>query len=341
MKMKYLTLFLIGFSAASPLWADLTHRYSFNEPAGNTTPADSVAGAGWNATLNGDANLDGSQLVLDGTFGTFAQLPAGIITNATAVTVESWVSFGAQTGDWARLFDFGAQDDQGGVLSDFRLEPRAPGNYVDCFFGTTSGAYVNHPQGLDNQTNVHVVVVLNPSAGVLSVYTNGVLISSPPSGPLPPLSGMTNQLSYIGKSFYSADPYLTASVDEFRVWNQALSPSEIEASFEAGPNTVSTNPGTLQRIELSLAQPSLSIGLNEASILNGFYANVTNAVNLNGSPGITYRSGDTNVLTVSTSGLIQAVSNGITTVLASYQGLSATQSFWVFHNSMGGSIRYR
>ncbi|HVV73387.1 MAG TPA: LamG-like jellyroll fold domain-containing protein, partial [Verrucomicrobiae bacterium] len=329
------------FCGIGPARAELTHRYSFNETAGATAAADSVAGAGWDATLNGDANLDGHQLVLDGTFGTFAQLPAGVITNATAVTVETWATFGVQVGDWARVFDFGSTDDQGNVVSDFRIEPRAPGNYVDCFFGAPGGsAYVNHPQGLDNQTNVHLVVVLNPSAGVLAVYTNGTLISSPPNGTLPALSGLVDQLSYIGKSFYSADPYLTASIDEFRVWNQALTPAQIEASFEAGPNNVSTNAGALQRIELSLALPSLSIGLNEATTLNGFFANLTNAVNLNGSTGISYQSGNTNVLTVSSAGLIHSVSSGITTVIANYQGLSATQSVTVVPNSIMPSHRY-
>ncbi len=340
MKTKVVSLLLVGVSLALTVHADLTHRYSFNETPGSTIAADSVAGTGWDATLNGAAILDGTQLVLDGTFGTFAQLPAGMITNTTAVTVESWVTFGTQVADWARLFDFGAMDDQGGVLSDFRLEPRAPGNYVDCYFGTPSGAYVNHPQGLDNQTNVHVVVVLNPSAGVLKVYTNGTLISSPPSGPLPALSGLTNQISYIGKSFYNADPYLTASVDEFRVWNQALSTPEIEASFEAGPNNMSTGAGALQKIELSLALPSLSIGLSEGTTVNGYFANLTNAVNLNGTAGITYQSGDTNIITVSTAGLIQSVSNGITTIIANYQGLSATQSVTVVPNSIMPSHRY-
>lgn len=340
MKSKLVIPCLAGFCLVASAYGDLVHRYSFNEPAGTTSPADSVAGAGWNATLNGTATLDGSQLVLDGSLGTFAQLPPGIITNATAVTVETWATFGTQVADWARIWNFGAVDDQGNVLSDFRIEPRAPGNYVDAYFGTPGGAYVNHPQGLDNQTNVHVVVVLNPSAGVLAVYTNGVKISGAPSGALPPLSGLTNQLSYIGKSFYAADPFLTASIDEFRVWNQALTPQEIEATFEAGPNNVSTNPGTLQRLGISVASQSLSIGLGEATILNGFYANLTNAVNLNGSPGITYQSGDTKILTVSATGLISAVSNGITTVMATYQGLSATQSVTVVPNRLAPSHRY-
>jgi hypothetical protein len=339
MKMKCLTLLTLGLGVGLTASADLVHRYSFNDPAGSLTATDSVGGLSWSATLNGQAALDGSQLVLDGS-GSFAELPGGVITNTSAVTVETWASFGLQNADWARVFDIGAMDSGGAVISDFRIEPRAPGNYVDSFYGTPDGAYVNHPQGWDNQTNVHIVVVLNPSANILAVYTNGVLISSPPSGPLPPLSSFTNTLSYLGKSFYSADPYLIGTIDEFRVWNQALSQAQIEASFEAGPNNVSTNPGALTSIQLSLTQPVISIGLGETAVLNGFYANLTNAVNLTGSAGIVYTSGNTNVLTISTNGTLLATGAGATSVIAAYQGLSATQSVTVVQNYLAPSHRY-
>jgi hypothetical protein len=222
------------------------------------------------------------------------------------------------------------------------LVSRALVNYVDLFYGTSAGGSdANHPNGLDNQTNVHVVVVLDPAAGVLAAYTNGVLITGPPSAAVKPLSGFTNQLSYIGKSFYSPDPYLVGWIDEFRVWNQALSPSEIEASFEAGPNQVNTNAGTLKSIQLTLAQPILSIGLSEGTALKGSYANLTNVVNLNGSSGIAYQSGNTNILTISDSGLIQSISNGTATVVASYQGLSSTQSVTIAPNFLAPAHRYR
>jgi hypothetical protein len=35
--------------------------------------------------------------------------------------------------------------------------------------------------------------------------------------------------NYIGRSQFSIDPYLEGSVDEFRIYNRALSPDEIQA----------------------------------------------------------------------------------------------------------------
>lgn len=341
MNNKKLLISMVGLCTALSGRADLVHRYSFNDAAGALTATDSVGGLSWSATLNGSAALDGSQLVLDGSFGTFAELPAGVISNATAVTIETWASFGTQAADWARLFNFGNTDDAGGVVTDFRLVARAPGNYLDLWFGTKAGgADANHPQGLDNQTNVHVVVVLDPASGFFGAYVDGVLVTGPPSAALPALSTFTNQLSYLGKSFYAPDPYLTGSLDEFRVWNQALSPAQIEASFEAGPNNVSTNPGALQSIQLSLLQPTLSIGLSEKATVKGNYATLTNAVNLAGLPGITYSSGNTNIVTVSASGLVLAAGAGTTTVSASYQGFSSTQSVTVVQNFLAPSHRY-
>src|SRR5437899_2150389 len=135
MKNTLVGVFFIGVCTIFSASADLVHRYSFNDAPGSLSATDSVGGLSWSATLNGTASLDGSQLVLDGA-GSFAELPAGVITNANAVTIETWVTFGIQTRDWARLFEFGAEDDSGAVLSEFRLTPRAPGNYVDVFFGT-------------------------------------------------------------------------------------------------------------------------------------------------------------------------------------------------------------
>src|SRR5262249_47219995 len=142
------------------------------------------------------------------------------------------------------------------------------------------------------------------------------------------------------KSFYSADPYLNALIDEFRVWNQALNPAQIEASFESGPNKVSTDPGALQSIHLSLAQPTLTVGGSEAALVSGSYANLTNTVSLNGLPGIAYQSSDTNILSVSGSGLVKGINTGTASVIASYQGLSSTQSVTVVANSLTPAHRW-
>ena len=107
-------------------------------------------------------------------------------------------------------------------------------------------------------TNLHIVAIYNPVAGTFSYYTNGVLaaraaiysnLTSPSSfngalsttnHPAPrqrpgdPRQG--DYVNYIGHSLYDADPPLAGSVDEFRIYNAALQPSQIKADFLLGPN---------------------------------------------------------------------------------------------------------
>src|SRR5580765_7159505 len=79
----------------------LTHRYSFNDPMGNGTIADSVGGPSWNGTLVNSAFLDGSMLQLDG--AGWATLPGGIMGGASQISIEFWASFSAANPEWTRV----------------------------------------------------------------------------------------------------------------------------------------------------------------------------------------------------------------------------------------------
>ena len=59
----------------------------------------------------------------------------------------------------------------------------------------------------------------------VSYYRNGRLIKSK-SG-IKDISELTNTANYIGKSHHDGDAYLSAVVDDFRVYNTALSQDEI------------------------------------------------------------------------------------------------------------------
>src|SRR5690606_36501201 len=84
---------------SSTLHAELIHRYTFDVDA-----SDSVGNA--DGTLESSAAISEGGVVLDAALGSYVNLPGGLIDGATAVTVESWASFG-DNANWARLFDFG------------------------------------------------------------------------------------------------------------------------------------------------------------------------------------------------------------------------------------------
>src|SRR5208283_3297999 len=77
--------------------AALQHRYSFTSDA-----SDSVGHA--NGTLEGAAVVSGGQVHLNGTKGTYVNLPGGLIAGDKAVTFEFWASLGTNRG-WCRVFD--------------------------------------------------------------------------------------------------------------------------------------------------------------------------------------------------------------------------------------------
>lgn len=227
--------------------ASLIHRYSFTESAGSTTAADSIGGADWAGTLNGTAAFSGSgQLVLDGSSGCFLQLPAGIITNLDAVTIETWASFDTIS-NWACLWAFGDSDGTYGH------------NYITCQPHTgvtpptaqTGIKNLNSEQNpwfypvLDNYTNVQIVAVYHPEAGYCSIYTNGALaaINSSITILLTDATSTGDPYNYIGQSLYVADPYLSVAMDEFRIYQGPLTVGQIQADAALGPNQlIGTSP---------------------------------------------------------------------------------------------------
>ncbi|HXD00778.1 MAG TPA: LamG-like jellyroll fold domain-containing protein [Verrucomicrobiae bacterium] len=248
----------------APVIPGLTHEYKFSESPGSTTTADAIGGAP--GTLNGDATFTGSgQLVLSGNTNSSVTLPAGILSNYNQVTIEAWVTFPGAINAFANLFAFGNTD-----LSSPLSATYGQGENYLTFSPHTGGltTQANFGQGLpgnqgeldavaagvlDNQTNVHVVVVYNPYAGSESIYLNGALAASQTmfntltdpvafvgptytNGTIIPITLGADPLNYIGQSLYTTDPGLLAKVDEFRIYNNALTAAQIAADHALGPN---------------------------------------------------------------------------------------------------------
>jgi hypothetical protein len=263
----------------TPFTNSLIHRYSFDESSGSTA-ADSIGGPSWDGTLNGGATFGGGQVTLDGIDG-FVQFPAGIVSNMDAVTVEAWANFGTPAA-FATLFDFGDQDTaaipQGMNYIAFqpytgfavptaaalfgRGDPGS-GDEQDASMPLVAGGVTNY------LGNVHIVAVFHPYAGYVAFYTNGVLaaINNNASNPLAETLG-ADPLNVLGLSLYSADPFLNASISEFRIYSGPLTVGQIMADDALGPNqligtatTVSLS-ASLSGANLMLAWPTNSALVN-------------------------------------------------------------------------------
>jgi alpha-L-arabinofuranosidase len=211
--------------------ASLVHRYSFSETSGTTT-ADSIGGAAWNGTLPRGGTFGNGQLTLASNLQQYVQLPAGIVSNYTAVTVEAWVTFPDEIAANCFFFGFGNFSGNTGYNYIF-CAPRAGRAAI------TSGNYTSEQNaytGVDfsYHTNFHLAFVFNPPAGYLAIYTNGILAGIN-SAVTTTFNSVSNLYSWIGRSLYSGDPYSDFTLDEFRIYNGALSANEIAAAQVLGP----------------------------------------------------------------------------------------------------------
>ncbi|MFM2293722.1 MAG: hypothetical protein RLZZ350_135, partial [Verrucomicrobiota bacterium] len=224
----------------------LAHRYSFTSNAN-----DSIGQA--HGALVGNAVITNGAVKLTGANGGYVNLPGGLVSGSGAVTVEFWATFGVN-GNWSRVFDFGNISGGNGSRYFF-FTPHTSVNSHRAEISVTAGTVnLDAPATLDNRT-VHVAVIFDPANNYQAFYTNGVLEKSA-FVTLPALTGVNASWAFLGRSLFTADAWLNATIDEFRIYDGRLTPADIAANYQFGPDTLAlpvtlaaTNaPGALQLI---------------------------------------------------------------------------------------------
>lgn len=334
---------LLGLLMAGPGQSQtLLHRYSFNDTPGSATFADSITGdPAWAGTLIGSAHLDGQRLQLDG-WGGWATLPPGIISTQEKITIEFWASFSANNPVWTRVFAFGDQNDAGQERTALNYCHYAGGDWQNLGVHTAgANVWANNPGGLNGAENVHVTIIVDPPNNQLYYY-NGTKLTSNPGvngGAVPPLRDVNDLYNLIGKSLYDVDPLLEGSIDEFRIYAGVLPASAIVLNEATGPDHYVTSLGTL--VAVHLISPDNPLTVNQASpqVFTGDFDNVS-GVDLIVYGGATFQSGDPDILTVDAAGVVRAVSPGTTTVVATFNGRSATNTLSVIAQPATLAHRY-
>lgn len=214
----------------------LKHRYSFNDDNGSTTAVDSEGGDP--GLLVGGASIADGVVTLDGVDG-YVNLPNGIISSLGNATLEMWVTWNGGP-VWSRLFDFGVsdagEDNQGAGIDYLFFSPRIPGGFARFEANAPNGGVTTgiNPQGsFPQQQETHLVITYNSTAGIARVYQDGVLEVTGPTGF--DLSTLNDINNWLGRSQFH-DPYYNGTINEFRIYNGAMSGNEVAASFAAGPN---------------------------------------------------------------------------------------------------------
>lgn len=159
-------------------------------------------------------------LQLSGT--SHVSLPEGIVSGLHDFTIAAWVNPAAASAR-APVFDFGD----------------GPGNHM---FLTVSAAGTPHFAIVDGNGNrqclsassplpvnqwTHLAVTLSGAAGTL--YMNGAAVAVGTRITLNPASLGSTTHNWIGKSQNRTDPYLNATVADFRIYDRALSTAEVQS----------------------------------------------------------------------------------------------------------------
>ncbi|HEX5221186.1 MAG TPA: lamin tail domain-containing protein [Verrucomicrobiae bacterium] len=220
------------FSLLEAPAAHLVNRYSFTSDA-----SDSVGTA--HGTLVGGAVISGGSVVLNGT-SAFVDLPNGLISSMTSLTVETWLT-DSGSGVWSRIFDFGNSTGGEGVPGSgtqyLFVSPQAGDGQLRMGITVGTGEQiVDWPATrLPVGTLKHVVLTIDGNNQIGRLYVDGVPAGQNLSLTLNPASLGFTVNNWIGRSQFSNDPFLNASITEFRIYDDVLTPTQVQQSFNYGP----------------------------------------------------------------------------------------------------------
>ncbi len=188
-----------------------------------------TSGKGNNGTVSGAPVYGagpkgyGQALTFDG-LNDYVNVPIGtLLSTLSNITVASWINWSGTGGGWQRVWDFGT-----GTTNYMFLTP-AQGTTGPMTFAirTTAVAERRVPASSSLPTGWHhVAVVVNSATMTADMYLDGAVVSSRSVTVLPKDLGVTNQ-NWIGRSQFTADAFFTGAVDDFRIYNRALSTAEI------------------------------------------------------------------------------------------------------------------
>jgi len=201
---------------------DETSGTSAYDWSGNSKTGTLVGSPTWGAGLIGGAvNIPGGT--------SYVNVPTTVVSGLTDFTVSTWVKLTSVSTNM-RTFDFGTStnymeltpkhSDTGGVLQ-FVIKTSSTTNTLS---GTSA-----LPTGIWQ----HVAVTRSQSTNTDTLYLNGVQVGQITGATLSPSSLGTLTKTCIGDSQTTSHPHLNGLVDDFRIYNRALSGADLNTLYRA------------------------------------------------------------------------------------------------------------
>lgn len=220
----------------SPTWTRT--RTPTITPTGNTGPlhwylfdgnANDSGSSVANGTLNGGPTFvtgqNGQAVSLASASSQYVSLPAGIVNGLTNFTIATWVN-ASTIATWARIFDFGSN-----TTTNMFLVPSS-GSTIRFAITTSGSGGEQRINGTANLTTGWHLVAVTLSGSTGTLYVDGAQVGQNTAMTLNPSSLGSTTNNWIGRSQYSGDAFLNGAIDQFRIYNRALSAAEILALFQ-------------------------------------------------------------------------------------------------------------
>ncbi|WP_215453949.1 family 43 glycosylhydrolase [Streptomyces sp. ATCC 21386] len=220
--------------------ADLLLRYDFDETGGSI--ARDSSGHGYHGTYvrtpDFGTGVDGGSFKMSGgnsgSSSPYVKIPNGVLKGTSSVTVSTYVKWkGGDNFQWL----FGLGPDSNKYL--FATPSNGGGK---LFSAITKATWSGEKQMIGGSKLTagewkHVTVTLNGATETAILYVDGAetaRVSGVTIKPSDLYDSAKDHSGYIGRSLYSPDPYFGGEVDDFRIYNRALTPAEV---LELGGNT--------------------------------------------------------------------------------------------------------
>ncbi|MEV2217636.1 family 43 glycosylhydrolase [Streptomyces sp. NPDC050997] len=251
--------------------ADLLLHYDFDETGGDI--ARDASGHGNHGTYVrtpdfGTGVHGGSFKMSGGTSSPYVKIPNGVLKNADSVTVSTYAKWkGGSSFQW--LFGLGPDSD--------KYLFATPSNGGSSLYSAITKASWSAESKLTAGSQLtpgewrHVTVTLDGPTGTMVLYVDGIEAARATGVTTKPseLYDATKDYSgYIGRSLYSADPYFGGEVDDFRVYDRALSAADV---MELSGNTTgiarATHPALKVDALIDNAGSGITLPLKEGTDL--------------------------------------------------------------------------
>jgi hypothetical protein len=220
--------------------AGVIHRYSFSDNGAVKDSAGKVDGS-----IKGDATVADGKVTFkneDKNSGdenvAYVEFPQPLLPKTGSVTLMAWFT-AKDAGQFSRVIDIGDQEGGQGQAFIYFTPRNADDQSRAAITATDAGSktFADNDR-LDDGKPHMVALVIDGAAKKLHFYVDGK--EPQPAQDLNDntLSAVRQKHAWLGRSAFDSDPGFSGSIDEFRVYDQALSADDVTAAFKAGPDSV-------------------------------------------------------------------------------------------------------